>query len=197
LSEEFWEVVMAKDYRMGHSGLSLVVGDICRQATDAIGNAANGSLLGGGGVDGAIHRAAGPELIEACRELRKTLPNGRLEVGAAVITPGFRLPSKFVIHCVGPVYERAGDEAPRLLASCYERAIDLCLKHELYSVAFPSISTGIYGYPVWEAAQVAIRAVRDRLCPVERAMLVRFVLFDEGTYGAYEKAASDLLQCTA
>jgi len=188
---------MAKEYPIARSRLTLIVGDICRQTTDAIGNAANGSLLGGGGVDGAIHRAAGPQLLEACREVRRALGGERLEVGGATITPGFQLPSKYVIHCVGPMYGRCGGDCARLLASCYQRALQLCLDHKLDSVAFPSISTGIYGYPIDEAAQVAIRAVRDCLLPTERALQVRFVLFDEGTYRAYEEAADNLLEATS
>jgi O-acetyl-ADP-ribose deacetylase (regulator of RNase III) len=124
-----------------------ISGDITRQKVDAIVNAANGSLLGGGGVDGAIHRAGGPTILSACQELRRTvLPSG-LPTGEAVITPGGQLPARFVIHTVGPVYgSQSGNEAA-LLASCYRRSLFLAHEHGLHSIAFPAISTGIYGYP--------------------------------------------------
>ncbi|MGI5861166.1 MAG: O-acetyl-ADP-ribose deacetylase [Myxococcales bacterium] len=184
---------MERRYRVSDSEIVLVQGDITRERTDAIANAANSGLLGGGGVDGAIHRAAGPRLLEACREAKRSLPGGRLPTGEAVITPGFDLPARFVIHCVGPVYAREGPEAPRLLASCYQNALRLCVEYGLDSVAFPSISTGIYGYPVDEAAPVALGAVRGHLERERRPALVRFVLFDPATFRAYEQAADAAL----
>lgn len=180
-------------YRVGQCTVVLERGDITEQHTDAIVNAANSELLGGGGVDGAIHRAAGPRLLEACREIKKTLPGGRLPPGGAVITPGFDLRARYVIHCVGPIYSVEGAAAPRLLASCYSEALRLCREHGLQSVAFPSISTGAYGYPVDEAAPVALRAVRDALRSFGAPSLVKFVLFDDRTLSAYERAAKDLL----
>jgi O-acetyl-ADP-ribose deacetylase (regulator of RNase III) len=180
-------------FRVGRTAVVFERGDITRKQTDAIVNAANSSLRGGGGVDGAIHAAAGPELLAACRAVKATLPGGRLETGRAVITPGFALPAKYVIHCVGPVYAHAGDEAPRLLASCYTEALALCRAHGLRSVAFPSISTGAYGYPVDEAARVALRAVREAVEQTGEPDLVKFVLFDEKTLAAYLDAAQAVL----
>ncbi len=152
-------------------------GDITRQEVDAVVNAANSSLLGGGGVDGAIHRAGGPAILAACRELRRTaLPSG-LPAGEAVITPGGELPARFVIHTVGPVYgSHSGHEAP-LLGSCYRKALSLADEHGLTSLAFPAISTGIYGYPRPEAAIVASRAIASALAELPRIREVRLVFF--------------------
>jgi O-acetyl-ADP-ribose deacetylase (regulator of RNase III) len=183
---------MDNRYPLGSGELHLVQGDITREGTDAIANAANSGLLGGGGVDGAIHRAAGPELLAACRELKKTLPDGRLSPGMAVATPGFKLPARFVIHCVGPVYDRDPSGAPRVLASCYTRALALCRELGLGSIAFPAISTGIYGYPIPLAAEVSIRAVRDEL-RAQPLALVKMVLFDERAFVAFSAAAERLL----
>ena len=130
-------------------------GDITRLAVDAIVNAANSSLLGGGGVDGAIHRAAGPELLAACR------PLGSCPTGEARITPGFKLPAKWVIHTVGPVWHGGGQGEPDLLAGCYRHSLVLALQHEVKTIAFPAISTGVYGYPKEEAARIAIQVMRD------------------------------------
>jgi O-acetyl-ADP-ribose deacetylase (regulator of RNase III) len=149
-------------------------------------------LLGGGGVDGAIHRSAGPELVAALRELKRELPGGTLETGGAVLTPGFRLRAKFVIHCVGPIYDRERERAAALLGRCYAEALRLCREHGISSVAFPSISTGVYGYPVQLAAPVALDAVRRALREYGTPSLCRFVLFDARTLGAYEDAASAL-----
>lgn len=175
---------------LGGCTLELVVADVARQDTEAIANAANAMLMGGGGVDGAIHRAAGPELLDACRALKKALPGGALRTGGAVITPGFRLAAKHVIHCVGPIYEREGDEAPALLASCYREALRLAREHDLASIAFPSISTGVYHYPVADAAAVALDAVLAELREHGRPRLVRFALFDGAVFDAYAAAAA-------
>jgi len=154
-----------------------ISGDITHQQVDAIVNAANGSLLGGGGVDGAIHRAGGPAVLSACRELRRTvLPSG-LPTGEAVLTPGGRLPARFVIHTVGPVYgSHSGSEAA-LLASCYRRCLSLADEHDLRSIAFPAISTGVYGYPRPEAARVSSSAIASALAELPGIREVRLVFF--------------------
>lgn len=179
-------------FDVGKGVVELERADITRQSTEAIANAANGSLLGGGGVDGAIHRAAGPRLLAACRDVKTTLPGGLLETGGAVLTPGFDLTAAYVIHCVGPIYDREGERAARLLASCYERALKLCREHSIRSIAFPSISTGVYGYPVEEAAPVALATVREALWAYEVPRLVKFSLFDNHTLDAYAAAAREV-----
>ena len=160
-----------------HERLLVKVGDITREQVDAIVNAANSGLMGGGGVDGAIHRAGGPEILAACREIRaKRYPEG-LPTGEAVITPAGRLPAKHVIHTVGPVYGRHGGAEAQLLASCYERSLNLAAAHSLRTIAFPAISTGIYGYPREEAALVVRRALDDRLEILQDIDEVRLVFF--------------------
>jgi O-acetyl-ADP-ribose deacetylase (regulator of RNase III) len=183
---------MEQRFRVGKAHLVLSRGDITREEIEAIANAANSGLLGGGGVDGAIHDAAGPELLDACRRVKLTLPGGRLPVGRVAITPGFDLKAQHVLHCVGPRYSATGDEAPRLLASCYSDALRLCREHGIRAIAFPSISTGIFGYPVSEAAPVALGAVRASLEKHELPKLVKFVLFDDVTFRAYAEAAARL-----
>jgi O-acetyl-ADP-ribose deacetylase len=166
--------------------------DITREATDAIVNAANSSLLGGGGVDGAIHRTGGPTVLEACRQIVARI--GHLPAGKAVITTGGRLPAKHVIHTVGPIH-RAGDrQQGEILASCYRESILLAEEQRLNSVAFPSISTGAYGYPVSEAAEIAVAAVVESLKSAIHVSCVRFVLFDAATLSAYAAAAERFIQ---
>jgi len=174
--------------RIGKAKLELLQGDITDQDTEAIVNAANRSLLGGGGVDGAIHRAAGPQLLAECRTL------GGCQTGDAKITKGYRLKAKHVIHTVGPIYHSEGKRAPELLASCYRRSLELASENKLKSVAFPSISTGAYGYPLEEAAPIALKAVMDYLKSHPDIQWVRFVLFGNEAYHAYEKALKGLLQ---
>jgi len=187
---------MQREFTVGPSKISLVEGDITSEDVDAIVNAANAGLLGGGGVDGAIHRAAGPELLAACRAVKKSLPGGLLRTGGAVITPGSRLPARHVIHCVGPVYEREGARAPGLLASCFTEALRLCREHGLSSVAFPAISTGVYGYPLDKAARVSLAAVRDDLRAHGAPAVVRMVLFGANALSAFERAADEVLTGT-
>ena len=167
--------------------ITCLLGDITEQPTDAIVNAANSSLLGGGGVDGAIHRAAGPELLAACRALRATtLPDG-LPVGDAVATPGFALPARWVIHTVGP-NRHAGETDPTLLASCFTRSLDVATEQGARTVSFPAISAGIYGWDARDVARIALEAVRSHPAPgVEE---VRFVLFSSALLDAFERAAA-------
>jgi len=174
--------------KIGQARLELLQGDITGQDTDAIVNAANRSLLGGGGVDGAIHRAAGPQLLAECRTL------GGCETGDAKITKGYKLRARHVIHTVGPIYYSAGKKAPDQLASCYRRSLEVASENKLTSVAFPSISTGAYGYPLEEAAPIALKTVTDYLKSHPDVQLVRFVLFGNDAYQAYEKALKDLLK---
>ena len=168
--------------KIGKAVLELLQGDITEQDTEAIVNAANRSLLGGGGVDGAIHRAAGPQLLAECRTL------GGCETGDAKITKGYNLKARHVIHTVGPIYHSAGKKAPEQLASCYRRSLEVASENKLRSVAFPSISTGAYGYPLEEAAPIALKTVMNYLNRHPDIQLVRFVLFGQEAYQAYEKA---------
>ena len=147
--------------------MRIVQGDITMLAVDAIVNAANQVMLGGGGVDGAIHRAAGPELYEACRKVPEVLPGVRCPTGEARITPGFRLPAKFVIHTVGPVYEDGRHGEPEKLAACYRNSLALAAENGCASIAFPSISTGVFGYPIEDAARVAVQEVGEFLAHTE------------------------------
>ena len=166
----------------------LYQGDITRLNTDAIVNAANSSLLSGGGVDGAIHRAGGPEVLEACRHLRAGHYGKGLPTGEAVITTGGRLPARHVIHTVGPVWNGGQQQQPVLLANCYRNCLRLAAENQLSSVAFPGISTGIYGYPKAEAAAIAVREVRDFLAQHELPREVVLVTFDEASFRLYEQA---------
>ena len=170
--------------------LSIIQRDITKQATDAIVNAANSSLMGGGGVDGAIHRAGGPAILEECKEI--VAKQGRLPTGKAVITTGGNLKAKYVIHTVGPIWHGGkGDEA-ELLASAYRECLKLADENKLASVSFPSISTGAYGYPVSEAARVAVSTVVSFLKgQVTSLKEVVFVLFDSRTYGSYLAALQE------
>jgi O-acetyl-ADP-ribose deacetylase (regulator of RNase III) len=163
-----------------------VQGDITGQDTDAIVNAANESLLGGGGVDGAIHRAAGPELLAECRTL------GGCATGDAKITRGYRLKARYVIHAVGPVYYNGAHGEPSLLASAYRRALELAREHGLDSVAFPAISTGAYGYPMEDAARVALGTMMKELEAHGTPKLVRVVLYDGRALDVHERVLKEL-----
>jgi O-acetyl-ADP-ribose deacetylase (regulator of RNase III) len=162
--------------------IQIVHGDITGQQVDAIVNAANSSLLGGGGVDGAIHRAAGPELLEECRKL------GGCPTSESRITRGYKLPAKYVIHTVGPVWRGGKHNEPQLLASCYRTALDLARQNNCDTVAFPAISCGAYGYPLDLAARTSVDVVRQYLEEHDRPGLVRWVLFDAAAYEAWRAA---------
>lgn len=156
------------------------VGDITREAVDAVVNAANSSLLGGGGVDGSIHRAGGPSILEECRELRRTQYPKGLPTGEAVLTTAGLMPARHVIHTVGPVYGREGGREVELLSAAYRNSLALAAAHALASVAFPSISTGAYGFPREEAAAIASRAIAEFLNEDETVREVRLVFFSKG-----------------
>jgi O-acetyl-ADP-ribose deacetylase (regulator of RNase III) len=165
--------------------IDIVQGDITRQEVDAVVNAANESLLGGSGVDGAIHRAAGPELLAECRTL------GGCPTGQARITKGYALPAKYVIHTVGPVWRGGVSGEVDLLAACYWSSLMLAVRHGCDSVAFPAISCGVYGYPLEAAARVSIGAVRDHMATNRAPGLIRWVLFGPETFEAWEKAFAE------
>ena len=169
------------------SRVEMVQADITTLEVDAIVNAANSSLLGGGGVDGAIHRAAGPELLEECRTL------GGAQTGQAKITRGHRLKAGYVIHAVGPVWHGGDRGEPELLANCYERSLELATEHNLSSIVFPSISTGVYGYPIDKAAKVAQTAVRSWLQQKHQPERVIFCCFSQSDLEVYEQIATTIL----
>ena len=163
--------------------IELLKGDITKLTVDAIVNAANSSLMGGGGVDGAIHRAGGPAILEECRMI--VAKQGGCKPGEAVLTTAGSLPAKFVIHAVGPVWNGGKKNEQELLAACYQNSLKLAIKHKLSSIAFPNISTGIYGYPKKEAAEIAINAVSGFLKQNNFSGSVYFVCFDEENYQLY------------
>jgi O-acetyl-ADP-ribose deacetylase (regulator of RNase III) len=162
--------------------IEIVRGDITKIAVDAIVNAANTTLLGGGGVDGAIHRAAGPELLAECRTL------GGCQPGEAKLTQGYRLPARFVIHTVGPIWTGGKGGEPQILANCYRNSLQLAVKNRIKTIAFPAISCGAYRYPVPEAARIAIETTREFLAKTDKIDSVLFVLWSEDIYGAYHQA---------
>ncbi len=165
-------------------------GDITHERVDVIVNAANSGLLGGGGVDGAIHRAGGPKILEECRKIRDL--QGGCPTGEAVITGAGNLHAKYVVHTVGPVWQGGGEGEPELLRSAYWNSLKLAAEHDAETIAFPSISTGVYGYPVEAAANVAITAVRDWDSEDKSVREIRFVLFSDEDLAVYEKVATSL-----
>ncbi len=173
--------------------LAIIQGDITRQTADAIVNAANSSLMGGGGVDGAIHRTGGPAILEECRQIVSR--QGRLPTGKAVITTGGNLKARFVIHTVGPVWHGGNRGEPELLASAYWESLQVAVENNLSSISFPSISTGAYGYPVVEAAKVAVNAVvsflKENATSIKQAT---FVLFDSTTFQSYASALNEIVR---
>ena len=173
--------------QINQTTLELVQGDITHQDVDAIVNAANESLLGGGGVDGAIHRAAGPELLAECRAL------GECETGNAKITGGYRLKAKHVIHAVGPIYRTGKHSEPALLASAYRTSLELASQNHCASIAFPAISTGVYGYPLEDAARIAFRTIVDYVSEHPEIELVRYVLYDARAFEVHERVLQEVL----
>lgn len=175
------------ELKIGKSVISLVQGDITQEEMDAIVNAANSRLAGGGGVDGAIHRAGGPAIMEECRRI------GGCPTGQAVITTGGNLKARYVIHAVGPVYQGGNRGEADLLSSAYRASLKIAKERNLKSIAFPAISTGAYGYPLNEAARIALKTVVDFLKENEGIELVRFVLFDKRTYDVFAMELSKLV----
>ena len=178
------------DVTINKTKLSLIQGDITKQDTDAIVNAANSGLMGGGGVDGAIHRAGGPAILEECKKIRSE--RGRLPTGQAVLTTGGNLKARYVIHTVGPVWRGGQEGEPDLLASAYRESLQHAVENGVKTVSFPSISTGVYGYPVKQAAQVALQTVIDFTNEDNALSEIYFVLFDSTTYNVYEQTLKDL-----
>jgi O-acetyl-ADP-ribose deacetylase (regulator of RNase III) len=170
--------------RTEQSRIVVVAGDITKLAVDAIVNAANESLLGGGGVDGAIHRAAGPQLLEECRKL------GGCPTGEARITRGYNLPAKYVIHTVGPIWDGGGYNENQLLANCYRNSLALAQQHDVRTIAFPAISTGVYGFPLRRATKIAVREVQQFLSSHPIPQTVTFVCFGEEALEAYRETVA-------
>lgn len=186
---------MPEDYSKAFNSItiSLHQGDITRENAEAIVNAANSSLMGGGGVDGAIHRAAGPTVLEECKHIRAM--QGPCAPGNAVITSGGRLTAQYVIHTVGPIWRGGITNESQILSNAYQNSLQLAVDNQVVSIAFPSISTGAYGYPLAEAAKVAIASVVDFVEKIDKyteLKQVRFVLFDPFTYDAYKEALTNI-----
>jgi O-acetyl-ADP-ribose deacetylase len=174
--------------RVNQSTLELIVGDITKDAVDAIVNAANSSLLGGGGVDGAIHRAAGSDLLAETRMLRGC------KTGDAKITKGYKLPARHVIHAVGPIYQQNTPQVRQLLHSAYQRSLELAVENNLHSIAFPAISTGVYSYPLEEAAPIALKAVCNFLITHPTIQLARFVLFTDAVFDVFASVLDEMIK---
>ena len=171
----------------------VLLGDIVQQKVDAVVNAANRELTGGSGVNGAIHKAGGPEIYRFCDELRATKYPDGLAAGQSAITPGGKLTAKWIIHTVGPMYSQHGGKEAELLASCYRTALELAESHKLESIAFPAISTGVYGYPAEEAAKVAWTAIQEMLPKLKCLKEIRMVFFDEKGKKAWKDASGSKL----
>ena len=178
-------------YTVNQANLSIIQGDITRQTTDAIVNAANSSLMGGGGVDGAIHRAGGPAILEECKQI--VARQGSLPAGQAVITTAGNMKAGHVIHTVGPIWRGGSQGEPELLASAYRESLKLAAENNLSRVSFPSISTGAYGYPVDKASRIAIKTVVSFLSKTTSVKEVVFVLFDSHTLKAYTDALREIM----
>jgi O-acetyl-ADP-ribose deacetylase len=167
--------------------IEILDGDITQQRVDAIVNAANNALLGGGGVDGAIHRAAGPELLAECRTLHGC------STGAAKLTQGYKLPARYIIHTVGPIWHGGDFHEEQLLESCYGNSLSLALQHGIKTIAFPSISTGVYGFPIEKASRIALRTAKDLLEKEANLERIVFVCFGNHDYQVYRRAAEEIL----
>lgn len=176
---------------IGSATLEIIKGDITKQSTDAIVNAANNSLLGGGGVDGAIHHAGGIAILEDCKKI--VARQGRLPTGEAVITTAGSLPCKYVIHTVGPIWKGGNQDEARLLSKCYSNCLKLAAEHNLMAISFPSISTGVYRYPLEEAAGIALRTISEYMKKTSSLEKVVFVLFDDRSLEAYQLALQNLV----
>jgi O-acetyl-ADP-ribose deacetylase (regulator of RNase III) len=174
----------------GKDRIEIIQGDITKIRADAIVNAANSSLLGGGGVDGAIHRAGGPEILAACQRIRSR--QGGCPTGEAVITTAGKLPAKYVIHTVGPVWRGGAQDEPRMLANCYRNSLALAVAHGVETIAFPNISTGVYHFPKALAAEIALQTVTDFLVKDHRIKKVIFVCFDRENYELYLQKSAEL-----
>jgi len=180
------------EFKIGKAKIRIIQGDITEQETDAIVNAANSSLMGGGGVDGAIHRKGGPKILEECKRIRETeWPDG-LPTGKAVITTGGNLKAKYVIHTVGPVWRGGRHGEPELLAEAYRNSLKLAVSRGLKTIAFPAISTGAYGYPMDKAAEVALKTVKEFLEGEDKLEEVVFVLFTRPSLEVYERKAQEI-----
>jgi len=180
------------EFKIGKAKIRIIQGDITEQETDAIVNAANSSLMGGGGVDGAIHRKGGPKILEECKRIRETeWPDG-LPTGKAVITTGGNLKAKYVIHTVGPVWRGGRYGEPELLAEAYRNSLKLAVSRGLKTIAFPAISTGAYGYPMDKAAEVALKTVKEFLEGEDKLEEVVFVLFTRPSLEVYERKAQEI-----
>jgi len=185
---------MAATYHVGRTTIRIVQGDITDQTTDAIVNAANSTLMGGGGVDGAIHRRGGPRILEECERIRATKWPQGLPTGKAVITTGGNLKAKHVIHTVGPVWRGGGAGEPQLLRDCYLNSLKLAVDNKIRSVAFPSISTGAFGYPIGEAARVGLSTVKEFLESSDALDEVVLVLFSQSDFNLYLNAAKEVFE---
>ena len=182
------------EYQIGKAKICLIQGDVTEMDTDAIVNAANPSLMGGGGVDGAIHRNGGPKILEECKRIRATeWPNG-LPTGKAVITTGGNLKAKYVIHTVGPIWRGGESGEPELLAEAYRNSLALAVSKGLKTIAFPSISTGAYGYPIEKACKVALKTVKEFLEKEDKLEKVVLVLYSKHDFEVYNEAAKEILQ---
>jgi len=187
---------MVTTYHIGKTTMKIVQGDITDQSTEAIVNAANSTLMGGGGVDGAIHRRGGPRILEECKRIRATQWPQGLPTGKAVMTTGGDLKARYVIHTVGPIWHGGEGGEPRLLRDCYVNSLKTAVDHGIRSIAFPSISTGAYGYPIEEAAKVALAAVREFLESSDALEEAVFVLFSQSDFNLYLNTAKEVFRTT-